>query len=113
LNRDCQAGKRREWHSGGSNVIERLGFQCDDTLADGDVFGISAVTRWVSHCEDLIASLESRYTPANFFHHSRDVPTGNEWKRVSRASIQRTRSHLPIERIYARGMNADEQFVFL
>ncbi len=62
--------------------------------------------------EDLVAFHELRHAGADFLHHTRHVPAGNQRKLVLDEPIQRTGTHFPIERVHASGMNTDEHFAF-
>ena len=92
--------------------MERLRFHCDRGFANGDVIGISAVLRRVSHGEDFVALFESRHTLVNFFHHPRHIPTGDQRKFMLDDFFELTGAHFAVERVHASGMNPDEHFAF-
>src|SRR5215472_7836540 len=92
--------------------MERLRFDRERRSANRDVIGISAIACGISHRENLVAFFKLRHAKPDFLHHARHVPAGNERKLVLDEPIQRTGTHLPIERVYASGMNTDEHFAF-
>ena len=60
------------------SVIERLRFKRERRSVNRDTIGIGAITRRISHGEDLVAFLElsrSRGPGADFLHDARHVPT--------------------------------------
>ena len=68
---------------------------------------------WVSHGEDFVALFEIRHADADFLHHARHVPAGYQRKLVLDESLEKTRAHFPIERVYPGGVDADEHLVLL
>src|SRR6476661_3528628 len=90
--------------------MQRFRFQCDFGLAHDDVFGISAIARRIWFTKDFVTFFESRYSVPDFLNHTRKVPAKNYREFVPNKLLEVTLSNLPIGRVHASGMHADQDF---